>query len=122
MTAMSPESAARMNGVCPSKFAHEPSNCISPCTGVVSVRWIGIGALREQRLDQIERIAPIVIQERILLVIEVAQLDGREQRPARVVVGDVRVGPLLEQLRCQRDLAVQQGDEQRRGAIARAPD
>ncbi len=78
---------------------------------------IGIRPFREQRLDQIERIASLVVQERVLVVVEVAQLDCREQGSTLVVVGEVRVGASLEQLCRQRDLAIQQRDEQRRGVV-----
>ena len=59
---------------------------------------IGIGALLEQRLDQIQRVAAVAVQERVLVVIEVAQIDRRKERRAVVVVGGIRVGAPLEQL------------------------
>jgi hypothetical protein len=80
---------------------------------------VGVRLPLEQRFDERQRVASVAEEERVLVVIEVAQLDRGEERAAVVVVGRVDVRASFDELGRERDLSVQERDEERRRVIAR---
>ena len=115
ITSMSPESAARTNGVSPSKFTQDASNCMNPWTGTVFVLRLGSAPFLSSALITSNGSRPSVGKVAIFIVIKIAQVDGGVESCAVIIVGGIRIGAFREQIVRDPHLSVEQSDD--RGVV-----
>ena len=78
---------------------------------------VDVGALVEQELDELQ-VVHVALADRIVARLDVAVVGGEIERRPAALVGEVRIGAVLEQVRAELVVAVLRRDEQRAPAVA----
>ena len=116
ISSMSPDCDARRNAVAPFSSSHWLVKTVR--VSVLSfTRALTLAPLSMQQLDELQ-VIHVALADGIVAVLDVAVVGGQVQRHPAALVGQVRIGAVLEQIRAELVVAVLRRHQQRAPAVA----